>query len=72
MKVKELDRQLVDFFCRCTKDRFLDAMSMLNYDDLKAMEGETQEIVCHYCNKHEYVSKEEIEQLITDAQAKLN
>lgn len=71
-EVKELDRQPVDFFCRCTKDRFLDALSMLNYSDLKEMEGEGQEIVCHYCNKHEYVSQQEIELLITEAQAKLN
>ncbi len=72
MDVKELDRQPVDFFCRCTKDRFLDALSMLNVSDLKEMEGERQEIVCHYCNNHEYVSKEEISRLITEAQAKLN
>lgn len=72
LKVKELDRQPVDFFCRCTKDRFLDVLSMLTIDDLKEMEGEQQEMVCHYCNKREYVSKEEIEQLITQAQAKLN
>ena len=72
IKVKELDRQPVDFFCRCTKDRFMDALAMLTIDDLKEMEGEEQEIVCHYCNNHEYVSKEEIEQLITQAQAKLN
>ncbi len=35
IKVKELSRHLVDFFCRCNKDRFLNALSMLNYDDLK-------------------------------------
>ncbi|HCD51606.1 MAG TPA: Hsp33 family molecular chaperone HslO [Balneolaceae bacterium] len=72
IKVKELSRQLVDFFCRCNKDRFLDALAMLSYDDLKDMEGEGQEVVCHYCNNREFISKEEISTLITEAKAKLN
>ncbi len=72
IKVKELSRQLVDFFCRCNKDRFLNALSMLNYDDLKEMKGESQEIVCQYCNNKEDISKEEITELITRAKAKLN
>jgi len=72
IKVKELSRQLVDFFCRCNKDRFLNALSMLNYDDLKEMKGESQEIVCQYCNNKENISKEEIAELITSAKAKLN
>ena len=72
IKVKELSRQLVDFFCRCSRDRFLDALSMLSYDDLKDMEGEAQEVVCHYCNNKELISKEDIAKLITTAQAKLN
>ncbi len=72
IKVKELSRQPVDFFCRCTRKRFLNALSMLSYDDLKEMEGETQEIVCQYCNNKEEISKDEIEKLIKKAQAKLN
>lgn len=72
IKVKELSRQLVDFFCRCSRERFLGAMAMLSYDDLKEMDGETQEIVCHYCNNKEEITKEEISNLITEAKAKLN
>ncbi|XWN36848.1 MAG: Hsp33 family molecular chaperone HslO [Balneola sp.] len=72
IKVKELSRQLVDFFCRCNKDRFLNALSMLNYADLKDMKGESQEIVCQYCNNKENISKEEIAELITAAKAKMN
>lgn len=71
-KVKELSRQPVDFFCRCTRKRFLNALSLLNYDDLKNMEGEGQEVVCQYCNKKEMISKDEVEKIIMDAQAKLN
>lgn len=70
--VKELERKPVDFFCRCSRERFLDALSMLSVNDLKEIEGETQEITCHYCNNREEISKEEIAKLIAEAQAKLN
>ncbi|MEX0769427.1 MAG: Hsp33 family molecular chaperone HslO [Balneolaceae bacterium] len=71
-KVSELDRQPVHFFCRCNKDRFMSALAMLNYEDLKDMEGESQEIVCHFCNNKIQVSPEEINDLIVNAHAKLN
>ncbi len=70
--VKELDRQPVHFFCRCNRDRFISALSMLSYSDLKEMEGESQEMVCHYCNNRINVSKEEIGELAATAHAKLN
>lgn len=72
IKVKELARQLVDFFCRCSKERFLDALSMLGIEELKDMEAEGQEVACHYCNNREHISKEEISKLIAEAKAKLN
>ncbi len=71
-QVRELDRQPVHFFCRCNRDRFLSALSMLNYDDLRDMEGESQEMVCHFCNKKINVSRGEIQSLIETAQAKMN
>lgn len=72
LKVKELNRQPVDFFCRCSRKRFMNALSMLNYDDLKEMEGEGQEMVCQFCNNREMISKDEVEKIILDAQAKMN
>lgn len=72
IKVKELNQQPVHFFCRCSRQRFLNALSMLSYDDLREMQGETQEVVCQYCNNKEEISKDEIEKLINEAQAKLN
>lgn len=72
LKVKELDRQPVDFFCRCTRDRFLGALSMLNYDELKEISDEGQELVCHFCNEHYYVKKEEIEEILMKVKAKMN
>jgi len=72
LEVKELDRQPVDFFCRCSRKRFKNALAMLSLDDLKDMEGDGQEVVCHYCNRKEKITKEEIETIITDAQARMN
>jgi len=71
-KIKELDRQPVHFFCRCSPKRFKNALSMLSYDDLKEMEGESQEIVCHYCNRKLTIPKDEVHSIIESAKAKLN
>lgn len=70
--VKELDRQPVHFFCRCSPKRFRNALAMLSYDDLKEMEGESQEIVCHYCSSRLTITPEEVHSIIESAKAKLN
>ncbi len=72
IEVKELDRQPVDFFCRCTRKRFKDALAMLGYEDLKEISDEGQELVCHYCNEHYNIRKDEIEELLMDTKAKMN
>lgn len=72
LKVKELDRQPVDFFCRCTRKRFVNALGMLGYEDLKEISDEGQELVCHFCNEHYNVSQEEIEELLMQTKAKMN
>ncbi len=71
-EVKELDRQPVDFFCRCSPKKFKNALSMLSYEELKDMEGESQEVVCHYCGNRLTVSESEIHQIVKSAKAKLN
>jgi molecular chaperone Hsp33 len=72
IKVKELDRQPVDFFCRCTRKRFINALAMLGYEDLKEISDEGQELVCHFCNERYNVSQEEIEDLLIQTKAKMN
>ena len=71
-EVRELNRQPVHFFCRCNRKRFINALSMLSYSDLKEMEGETQEMVCHYCNNRIMVESDEIDELVVHAHAKMN
>lgn len=71
-EVKELDRQPVDFFCRCTRKRFVNALAMLSYEDLKDISDEGQELVCHFCNEHYQITKDEIEDLLLQTKAKMN
>ena len=70
--IKELDRQPVHFFCRCSHERFMNALSMLNYEDLKELKDDKQEITCHYCGNKLIVSKQEMERLFETAKAKMN
>ncbi|MDZ7681390.1 MAG: Hsp33 family molecular chaperone HslO [Fodinibius sp.] len=72
IEVKELDRQPVDFFCRCTRDRFINALAMLGVDDLEEISDEGQELVCHFCNEHYDVTQEEIEDILVQTKAKMN
>ncbi|MEX1010836.1 MAG: Hsp33 family molecular chaperone HslO [Balneolaceae bacterium] len=71
-KVKEVARQPLHFFCRCSRERFISALSMLNYRELEAMEGEPQEMVCHFCGNSEEVSPEEVRELAVQAKARMN
>lgn len=70
--VKELDRQPVHFFCRCSTGKFKNALSLLSYEDLKELKGEDQEMVCHYCGTKHTVSEKEIYSIVESAKAKLN
>lgn len=71
-KVKELDRQPVHFFCRCSTDKFKNALTLLSYDDLKELKGEDQEMVCHFCGARHIVTEQEIYSIVESAKAKLN
>ncbi|MEX0686280.1 MAG: Hsp33 family molecular chaperone HslO [Balneolales bacterium] len=71
-EVKELDRFPVHFFCRCNKARFKSALAMVNIEELKDMDDQSQELVCHYCNEQYVITKEEIQKIIQDAQVRHN
>jgi molecular chaperone Hsp33 len=72
IEVKELGRIPVHFFCRCTKDRFTSALSMLTIDDLESMKDSPQELVCHYCNKKYLITTNEIQGILNNMKVKLN
>jgi|SRR5699024_5644367 len=71
-KVKELDRQPVDFFCRCSRKRFVNTLAMLSLKELEEIREEGQELVCHFCNEKYYVGQNEIDELYKQKKTRLN
>ena len=72
LEVKELARYPVDFFCRCSKDRFRNSLALLDPDELLSMKGETEELVCHYCSKRYVFSREELDAIAQKAKIRQN
>lgn len=63
----------IDFFCRCSKDRFIEHLKSLDIKELKEMKVLGQnELICHYCNSHYYLENEDFDKLINEKQASLN
>jgi len=69
---RELARFPVHFFCRCTKDRFVSALGMLDLDELKEMAGHDQELVCHYCNKRYAITGAEVDGILAGKKIQMN
>ncbi|HPD33837.1 MAG TPA: Hsp33 family molecular chaperone HslO [Candidatus Kapabacteria bacterium] len=68
-----LKSQILDFFCRCSKESFIQKLALLNLEELKEMLLLNQtELVCQYCNAHYYLTKEELENIITQKSALQN
>jgi molecular chaperone Hsp33 len=72
LEIKELARYPVDFFCRCSKDRFRNSLALLDPDELLSMEGETEELVCHYCSKRYVFNREELVAIAQKAKVRQN
>lgn len=70
--VRELKRGVVDFFCSCNEDRFVEALSLLPVDELDGMRHENQTLTCHYCNQAYSISKDKVEELYQTQRVRLN
>lgn len=63
----------IDFFCRCSLDRFKSALTTLGLDEIKEMQTQNQrELVCRYCNSHYELSDSDFDDIISSLQAKNN
>jgi molecular chaperone Hsp33 len=60
----ELSKTPVDFFCRCSKEKFLSSLALLGVDELSTLDRDHEELRCHYCNKTYLISQEEIQKEI--------
>ncbi|MBI2793341.1 MAG: Hsp33 family molecular chaperone HslO [Ignavibacteria bacterium] len=63
----------IDFFCRCSLERFKNVLLTLGVDELNAMhEGGHNELVCQYCNEHYYLSNDDFSELKEQVLARRN
>ena len=64
-KPEILDEKEIKWKCDCSKDRYYKGLMTLNKTDLTEMieEDNGAEIVCQFCRKKYYFSKEELEQI---------
>ncbi len=61
----------VDFFCRCSKESFIEKLFTFDYNDLIEMKKNGQnELVCRYCNAHYYLTDEDFERIINVVRSK--
>ena len=61
--IKVIDENIIPIYeCDCSKQHFEEALITIGKEELKSMidEGEKAEIICHFCNKKYYFSKEEL------------
>jgi len=65
--------QLVQFSCKCTRDRMLSALKMLGVDELKDMikVDDGAEAVCHFCNEKYHADSQQLQGLIEELEAQL-
>ncbi|MCS6807909.1 MAG: Hsp33 family molecular chaperone HslO [Bacteroidota bacterium] len=63
----------IDFFCRCSLERFKAALITLGMKEVKAMRDNNQrELVCRYCNTRYHLSDADFEDILGSLQAKNN
>jgi molecular chaperone Hsp33 len=71
-EVKELARYPVHFYCRCSKERFKNALYLVDYDELAQLSEEGHELVCHFCNNRYHISGTEISDIMQELKIKMN
>ncbi|MES2764801.1 MAG: Hsp33 family molecular chaperone HslO [Bacteroidota bacterium] len=63
----------VDFYCRCSLDRFKTMLTTLGVEEIEGMQRDGQnELTCQYCNEHYYLAPEDFDVLLAEMRAKTN
>ena len=58
------DPQPLEFRCTCSKERVLNALISLGYDEVAAIAQDGQaELICHFCNEKYHITEEELSKL---------
>ena len=68
-----IDSTQVDFFCRCSKDKFINSLVTFPHKMIVEMEENNEnELVCQYCNAHYKLETEDFDKLKEITLAKSN
>ena len=63
----------IDFFCRCSMDRFKEILLTLGVSEIRDMESSGQnELVCQYCSKKYHLEPTDFMEIITTLKAREN
>jgi molecular chaperone Hsp33 len=72
-ELHELDNAQVDFFCRCSLDRFKTSLLALGAEEIRGMQAEDQrELTCQYCGKAYHLTDSDFASLLTELRAREN
>lgn len=72
-EIDVLSNTPVDFFCRCSLDRFKSILLTIGYEEVAAMQASGQnELVCQYCSERYYLSEEDFTELKEQLLARRN
>lgn len=72
-EIDVLSNTPVDFFCRCSLDRFKSILLTIGYEEVAEMQASGQnELVCQYCSERYYLSEEDFTELKEQLLARRN
>lgn len=68
--VEIADRMEACFYCNCSKERIEQAIVSIGAKDIQGLidDGETAEVICHFCNTAFYFTVDELKDILHNAQ----
>lgn len=65
MELEHIEDIPIDFYCRCSLDKFKSQLLTLGKEQIVEMKDSQQnELICHYCNEHYYLSNDDFSTLL--------
>lgn len=65
MELEPIEDIPIDFYCRCSFDKFKSQLLTLGKEQIVEMKESNQnELICHYCNEHYYLSNDDFSSLL--------
>lgn len=66
LDIKILLTQPAEYYCDCSREKFLEGVKLLNRDELEESIAKSEDVVvqCHFCNKEYHYDREELKKLL--------